>query len=360
MTKRLKLGLAAVIAVLAIVASFLAYRKWHAPSDNPRNELLASMPADSSAVFFADLDALRHAQFFSALLSWAPQPQLDPEYAQFLRETGFDYERDLARVAIAVEKRGADNVFFFVADGRFNRKKILDYASKFGACSTLKNHQICSTAVQSSPGKISFCFWNDARIALVSDSRLSDLLGGPQKNTDPREWNTRFERLAGSPVFAVIRQDASIGAALAAQTPGGLRSPQLSSLIDQLQWITFAGIPESDRLRVVVEGESPFDATARQLADLLNGVVLLAQAGLNDVQTRKQLDPATRDAWLELLNGADISKLDRGDSKAVRVVFDLTPKFLEAATSAPPAAPPGATTSKPLHGNTSGSKKGHI
>jgi hypothetical protein len=69
------------------------------------------------------------------------------------------------------------------------------------------------------------------------------LLGAPANTSDAREWRDRFSRLAGSPIFAVIRQDAAAGSALASQTPGGFQSPELSTLINQLQWITVAGKP---------------------------------------------------------------------------------------------------------------------
>ncbi|HKV61973.1 MAG TPA: hypothetical protein VJO16_08680, partial [Candidatus Acidoferrum sp.] len=49
-----------------------------------------------------------------------------------------------------------------------------------------------------------------------------------------------------------------------------------------------------------------------------------------------QLDPAMRNAYVELLKTADVSKVDRGDSKSVRLVFDITPGFLDAARKAPP------------------------
>jgi hypothetical protein len=155
----------------------------------------------------------------------------------------------------------------------------------------------------------------------------------------------------------VIRQDAGAGSALAAQAPGGLRSPQLSTLLDQLQWITLAAKPDNTLLRVVAEGECATDATVRQLADLLNGVVILAQAGLNDAKTRQQLDPATREAYLELLKSADVSKLDRAGTKSVRLVLEVTPKFLAAARTATPAltdAPP----SKPAPQRSTAHKKG--
>jgi len=356
MRKRIWIALIAVVAVLA-AASFVAYQKWGALHGSSRADLLAAMPSDATAVFFADLSELRRAQFFATLLAWAPKPQADADYSQFLHDTGFDYERDLDRLAIAVEKRGADSLLFSVADGRFDRKKITAYALKSGTCSTLKGREICSVPASDPSRKISFSFWRDNRLAFTNGAQLLDLLNRGQKSADARDWQVRFERLAGSPVFAVIRQDAAAGAALSAQAPGGWRSPQLSTLLDQLQWITVAGIPENDRLRLVAEGECPTDATVRQLSDLLNGVVLIAQAGLNDAKTRQQLDPATREAYLELLNSADISKLDRGDSKAVRVVLEITPKFLEAARTASPGKP-DATQGNPPKGKTPPSKKG--
>ena len=81
-------------------------------------------------------------------------------------------------------------------------------------------------------------------------------------------------------------------------------------------------------MRVVAEGECPTDATSRQLSDFLNGALILAQAGLNGPQVRQQLDPQAREAYLELLKGADISRIDRGETKSVRLVFDVTPKIL--------------------------------
>jgi hypothetical protein len=76
---------------------------------------------------------------------------------------------------------------------------------------------------------------------------------------------------------------------------------------------------------------------------------MLAQAGLSGPQTRQQLDPRIRDAYLELIKGADVSRLDRGETKSVRLVFDVTPKLLEAATIALPVAPAPAAPPVPAH-----------
>lgn len=357
MKKKKWVGLGIAVLALGAVVYF-GFQRWHGSNAAKRGDLLELMPPDASAVLFADFEELRHTPFIAGLYAWAPKPQADADYAQFLSETGFDYERDLRRLAIAVEKQGQDSTLFAVVDGKFDLQKISAYATKTGIVARSAGRDIYSVPLSGTPKKISFTFLSEDRIALTDDSDPGILRSAKRRNEDAAEWRSRFERLAGSPVFAVIRQDAAAGAALAAQAPGGLRSPQLSALLDQLQWITLAAKPENDRLRVVVEGECTAEVTARQLVDLLNGVVVLAQAGLNDAKTRQRLDPAARAAYLELLRSADVSKVDRGDTKSVRLVFEITPKFLEAARTAPQIAP-DSSQKKPLPGKPVKPGKGH-
>ena len=135
-------------------------------------------------------------------------------------------------------------------------------------------------------------------------------------------------------MFAVIRQDSGAAAALAQQAPGGFHSPQLAVLLAQLQWISIGAKPDGNLLRVVADGECESEGTMRQLSEFLNGIILLAQGGLNGADTRKKLDPQLREGYLELLQSADVQKVDRGTSKSVRVVFDVTPKLLQAVRTA--------------------------
>jgi hypothetical protein len=283
------------------------------------------------------------------LYAWAPKPQADAEYAQFQQATGFSYERDLDRVCIAVLRHGTEASYFAVADGRFDKRKIAAYALQSGARFSHGNLEIFSLPVNESARKVSFAFLRSNRIALTNQNDLSKILTENRRDTDAPDWRTRFERLAGSPIFAVIRHEAGTGSTLAEQAPGGLRSPQLSAALEQLQWITLAGKPDADGLRIVAEGEGTSDTAAQQLSDLLNGILVLMQAGLNDSKTREQLDPAVREAYLELVKGAEVSRIDRGETKAVRLVFEMTPKFLEAARIAAPIVSPGPASNTAPH-----------
>jgi len=353
------IGLAVAVLVLS-GAGFWGYQRWNGQSRTSRNDLLALMPADASAVLFADFAELRQAPFIAQLYAWASKPQVEPEYAQFIKETGFDYEKDIARIAIAIFKDAKRNTFLTVANGRFDQKKISAYALQRGKSNMTENNRtVFLVPLADTSQTLQFMFLRADLLVITNDDlgneKLHDVL---HSNAGRAEWRARFERLAGSPLFVVVRQDAALGSTLAAQAPGGLRSPQLSSLLDQLQWITLAGKPENDRLRVVAEGECTSESTARQLVDMLNGVVIFAQAGLNDAKTRQQLDPAARQAYLELLKNTEVSKIDRGDTNSVRVVFEITPEFLEAASHASPAAPESAPGKTPP-GKSTTSKKGH-
>ncbi len=343
--KRNRWLIAALIAFL-VVTSFYGFRRWGGRENPARAEVLDYMPAGASAVFFADLADLRASAFLKELFAWAPRTQIDAEYAQFLRETGFDYERDLDRLAIAMEKHGQEVTLIAVADGRFDRKKIAAYAAKSGNIETRDGREIFSVPASASSRQVTFTFLRNDRIELTNAPGIVEHAGERSENADRAEWRERFWRLAGSPIFAVIRQDAATGDALARQAPGKLQSPQLSALLNQLQWITIAGkpfetqgLPAGGGLRLIAEGECASGKIMRQLEDLLNGVLVLAQGGLNDVTIRKQLDPRAREAYLELLKSADVSRIDRGDTKSVRVVFDITPKLLEVARTATPAIP---------------------
>lgn len=333
-------AIATIVGVLlAAAALVVVYQHWSRPEPNAVIDILAQLPSDASTVIFVDLNTLRQSPFLAELVKWAPQTSADADYQQFVQSTGFNYETDLDRISIAILHRGQETELFVVADGRFNHDKIASYASQTGSRASHNGREIFSIPMAGDSRPINFLFLRNDRIAMTNGPDLDSRAAQAQSNSDAQAWSVRFRRLAGSPIFAVVRQDSAVSAALGA-APGGLHSPQLSALIDQLQWITLAGKPDNDRLRVVIEGEAAQEPTARQLSDVINGLLVLAEAGLSDAKTRAQLQPQTREAYLEVLKSADVSRIDRGETKAVRLIFDLTPGFLEAARAAAPQGPP--------------------
>lgn len=326
-----------VIAAAFAAAGYFAYRRWAVVPEGRTLELVGALPADASLIAYLDAASLRNSLFFAELSALAPAPQAEADYAQFLRATGFHYERDLDRAAIAFRQRGADKVFFADVEGHFDTQKITAYALQFGTRTVRDGFEIYSAPFSDSARKISLAFLEPNRLALTDDVDLLPYLK-PQPAPDGAELRERALRLAGSPFFLIVRQDALAPLVKKPPTPGGLRFDKLPAIVASLRWLTLGARPDADRMRLVLEGECASPDQARQIAQSLDGLLTLARIALDDPKARKGMNPATREAFLETLKSADVSRIDRGETTSVRLVLELGPKFLEALRNSAPRA----------------------
>jgi hypothetical protein len=343
-----------VFATAGLALILLIYFLFRGPAVSGRPALLSWMPADSEAVLFLDFEDLKQAPFFADLQSWAPQPAADPEYRQFVQDTGFNYESDLQRVAVAFEKQGSTSIFFAVADGRFDQRRITTYAVKAGALHPSNRPEIYSLPATPNRRPISFTFVAKNRMAFTNAPNLEALLDA-KTYAGKAAWRSRFQRVAGSPIFIIVSNDGmksvfasdSAPQELARRAAAGLTSPQLSALLEQLQWLTVAGKPESDRLRIVADGESLEEARAKQLTDLPDGVGLIPRPAFGTPRPQ-QINATSRESYLALLNSVDVTQIDRGETKSVRLMLDLDPKLLKSPQIPAPSAPTPAPAPAPV------------
>jgi hypothetical protein len=352
-TRSKTFALSLTAAFLLVAGALLALHFSPRSDLSARRQLLQLIPAETTSVIFLDLDQFRESPFLGKIYSWAPPPREESEYAQFVRDTGFSYERDLKRVVIAIANHEAATNLFAIADGEFDRKKIESFLSRNGRITQQGKWKVFLLDQNAGAKPLSLAFLSDTRIAMGDFARFPEVLSAAPSGPFHAEWNERFERLAGTPLFAVIRQDPALQTALDAARPGGFRSPQLLALLDQLQWISIAGKPEGDHLRLVAEGECLSEPATSQLRDFLQGMLLLAQNGLNDAKLRREMNQEEREAYLEILKSADVQKIDRGQWKSVRLVLAMTPRFLDVArvsSLAAPAQPVSTPQETPKHG----------
>ncbi|MGB2629504.1 MAG: hypothetical protein WAK20_22170 [Candidatus Acidiferrum sp.] len=330
--KKKSLVIGGAFLAIALLLGLLAYQHWFsgAPA-GVRAAILSALPDDPSTVVFLDLGQFRSSAFLPQLLNWAPSIPAEEDYLRFVQATGFNYETDLDLVAISFTHDGSNSsTTFAVAQGRFDRKKIEAYAAQTGERLSQGGKTVFALNLKNSTRKSFFSFLQDDRIAWTNNPAYATLFNEPGHSADKARWAEQFARLGGTSVFAVIRQDATTAQALVQQAPNGFRSPQLASLLAQLEWITVGGKPEGKDLRVVMEGQSSTESTIRQLKEFLGGILILAQAGLNGPVNRKQLDPQLREGYLNLLKSAEVESVDRGADKSVRVMFLITPALLDA------------------------------
>jgi hypothetical protein len=156
------LFLAILLAVVLLAGGIAAYRIHEARAFFNPAALLSRFPAEDALVLSADLAALRHA----GLLITSKDP-IEPEYKQFLDGTGFDYRRDLDTLIASFSPSGT----FFIARGRFDWKKLRDYALRQGGSCY---QDLCRMQGSTPDRHISFLpLRNDALALAVSTNDLA-------------------------------------------------------------------------------------------------------------------------------------------------------------------------------------------
>jgi hypothetical protein len=350
------------IGLLCLIGAAVVYYYWQArplppivstvpgvPIAGPPPDILSQLPADAPVVAYIDAANLRKLQnspLAAALGLASPGPQADRDYADFVRDTGFDYTRDMDHAAVAVWPASIgtpDNVLgedrvIAIADGRFDQQKIKAYALRTG-----KEIGGGPQPVYDVPGNppVSLTFLSPTRIALASGHNSTELLARVTTGTsssarrDPA-MQSRIQRVAGAPMFAVARADRlpqSIYAPLH-------NSPQLEQIARSVQAITLAGQPDRDNLKVTLDAECDSMKNAVQLAFLLETGKMAGSMALSDPGTRRQMTKEQYVFLEALINHAAINH----QNKVVRITLEITPDMLAAAPPPKPAASHAPTT----------------
>jgi len=267
MTLRRIALLSAAILVTAILAYELRVHVF--PADLSFPELIALAPANSTLIAYIDLAELRKEPLIGHLAALAEPVTVDPDYEQFVRSTGFDYQRDLDQVVIAA----AGEEKMAIADGRFERKKIEEYALRSGAMEKRNGRTIYFVKSKTRGQTVSLTFLSAHRIVLGEGTDLTGYLTSPAATLDPA-MRQRLSRVAGSPVFAGWKIPDSLTHAADGKAPFGL--PALQSL----RAMDLAIKPEAQQLLVSVEGECEDSQQAQNLSASLDLLRTILPAGL--------------------------------------------------------------------------------
>src|SRR5277367_1725280 len=325
----------------------------------PEPGILSELPSDAPVIAYVDVAALRKLQnspLAAVLGLTSPGPQADREYAAFVRDTGFDYQRDLDHAGVAMWPAGfgtpnnvlGDDRVLSIADGRFDQQKIKAYALRTGRATTSGAHEVLEV-----PGNppVSVEFLSPTRIALAGGHNANELLARVSPNASSSAsrgpaMQSRIQRVAGAPMFAVARTD---------RLPQSIYAPlhnsaQLEQIARSVEAITLAGQPDRDNLKITIDAECDALKNAVQLAFLLETGKMAGSMALSDPRTRRQLTKEQFVFLEALLNHAAIDH----QNKIVRITLEITPDMLTAAPAPPksaathpPATPHAAAPAKP-------------
>ena len=317
---------AAALSAVGIATAFLVcegVRRGDTAHASPASELLSEVPGEAPTLIFIDLAAVRASSFYQHTPVRGPITVPDKDYADFVQSTGFNFEKDLDRMVIAAwpATLGQEQKkTVVVADGRFDRAKIRDYATRKGKLDHQQGHEVFLFPTDNHKDWNAVTFLADHRIAMVEGSSIAPLLAPHSDGSAADPARERAARLSGAAVFAISR----VPAIPENFAPGGVQSAQLANLARSVQWVTLAARAEGDDLRVSLEGECSTDTDARQVQSALEILRLFGRAGLENPKTRQSMDPATFGVLETLLKTAEVTQA----AGRVRILVELTPDIL--------------------------------
>jgi hypothetical protein len=329
-----KKALIAIILIAAIgllaggVCLYRASRPLAGPVSGKSPDVFSLIPADAPVVVYLDAKTLRTTQSSSLTAIGQlllPSSQQDPDYSEFVRNTGFDYSRDLDRAAIAIwptapdaaASASGDNRTLAIADGRFDAARIKAYALRTGQTA---HHG--SDTIYEVPGSppVSFEFLSAGRVAMASGKSASELLPSTSSTARDPAMQARIDRVAGAPVFALARADKLPNSLYASFN----NSPQLLRLVRSIQAISLAGQPQGDNLALTLDTECDSMKNALELGTLLDGFRMIGSVALKDPKEQGQLTKEQAGFLSLLLAKVSVTPQDR----FVRLSIALTPEML--------------------------------
>jgi len=351
-----------VLLVLVLGAAGIYYYLQHRPLppmvtavpgaaiSGPEPDILSELPPDAPVIAYVDVAALRKLQnspLAAVLGLTAPGPQADREYAAFVRDTGFDYERDLDRAGVALWPAGfgmpanvlGDDRVIAIADARFDQQKIKAYALRTGKSTISGTHEVFEV-----PGNppVSLEFLSPTRIALAGGKNATAILSTVNPDSPHSRdaaLQSRIERVAGAPIFAVARTSNLPNSFYATFR----NAPQLDQLIRSIQALTLAGQPDGENLKVALDAESDSMKDAMQISFLLETGRMAGSMALDSSDARQQMTREQIAFLNSLLSNAKITQRE----KLIRLTFTITRDMLGASPSRARSTPSASAT--PAH-----------
>jgi hypothetical protein len=342
MKKTVIVVLCLVVLVLAAAGYYFLHSRRPAKDSMPGTAptILSLLPPQAPYVIYADVASLRSSAFLNRLIALIPTPNEDPDYLEFVRSTGFDYTRDLDRVAISIYPTTPVPTVVILADGRFDQQKITAYALRTGKAEERGGHSTYVLPASTPGGEVTIRFIAADRIALVSQPQGKTLAVADTSDPTGAALKERINRVAGSPLFAVVRMDAVPKDAVI----GSFRIDAITGSMQGVKWLTLSASPSQQNLNVALQGECESSLQATQLNLALGFLRTMARAYLSDKNARKQFTPQGADALTKLVKQADISTT----GNRLQLAVSLSPEILDGLAAPPPAKPP-ATAPKPAH-----------
>jgi hypothetical protein len=295
-----------VVGIAAVCGVSVWGVAWYRARSIAPAALLRRMPADDALVAYIDFSELRRGGILQ-LLDGSKAGE-DPEYQSFVRQTQFDYRKDLDAALVAFAPTGR----FLLLKGRFDWKSLRAYVeSQHGQCV----NSFCRMTGSAPERRISFFPVRSNLMALAVSPdesaalRLNNAVSGP----DPQ--------IPAAPVWLSIPSSMlKSGDSL----PAGTR--MFASGMERAETVTLAFAPEGRGLAARLEVRCRDEQAAGDLASQLTRTTSLLREMME--RERRKPDPAD-------LSGVLTSGAFRNEGRRVLGYWPIERAFVQSVLGGP-------------------------
>ncbi len=295
-TRKQVIVLAALVAIAP--AFFALFRSPSTPTD-----LASYLPDKGGTLLSIDVDGMRKSGLLN-MLAGAKAAE-EPEYKDFVQQTGFDYKHDLDAL-VSTFRSGQ---IFFVLRGRFQWDRIRDYAMKHGG--TCKNTH-CAMDGSKPERRISFYRLRSDLMALAisPDDMASYQIARNASKVSPFTPDAPIWVLVPA---AVLKEANSL--------PAGTRA--FTMALENAERVVFSAGPEGDHLQLSLDVTcSNIEAASALLVQLENTTNTL----------RRMLSREHQEANPADISGVLVSGSFRRDDRKVLGQWPIQRVFVDALT----------------------------
>lgn len=311
-----------VLVLAACGAATYFYLRAYRPAPaiatgGPLPGILTLLPSNAPVVVFADLKSLRTSPFIQQAEATTAVTTEDPDYAEFVRETGFDYSRDLDAVAFAAWPETAQDILdvqsgrppagssITIADGRFDQAKIISYCMRKGSLTHSGTHDVYQIR-EADRTLLNIAFLAPTRIAISVAKDLTPVFAPARSLSAAPDIAARMKRVAGAPLFAVGHIEN-----LPSAIPFDFgNSQQLRELLASIKGFAIAGQSKAQDFDLAADIDCDSGAHAFQLATLLDTFRWIGRAALADPGNRKKMTRSEIQLYTMLLSAVRVAHDD--------------------------------------------------
>jgi hypothetical protein len=330
MRKRRIWLVAGVLVAVLLIAGAVYMRKLAPPE-------VARLLPESDGVVYISLSGFRLAtKFGDSPVAFSREP----DYEEFIRQTGFQFERDLEEVAVAIHPAEATPTpfgprsqrrFSEIFHGTFDSTKLNHYLHKLaGGVEKYQNTEVFSIPHDGRTVRVAILSVNLVAVSNVGDPAvIHTMIDRHQKIAAPfggsKLLSDHYRHVPlGSSAWAIVALPSEQGRGMTLPLPNGIDF-QLPA-----QTVTVASVRYLGSIQFKAESFTANEADAKQLTDSLNNFFQLFRSVESSVQPSGP-DPDVKAFF-------DSIKVEQKDTRSV-LTAELPLGFVKKALSAPPPTP---------------------